>query len=111
MASCQTAANEFLRQFWGALYPRAGDQPAAGNPNAAQRAAKAAKMANFLARTPEKVDALVRQAEEMGADAKRVRVALQPVLNAVERALGVHKARMASRTGGVGAGSRPGTPR
>ena len=76
MASCQTAANEFLRQFWGALYPRAGDQPAAGNPNAAQRAAKAAKMANFLARTPEKVDALVRQAEEMGADAKLARKAL-----------------------------------
>ncbi|KAL1728800.1 hypothetical protein EV714DRAFT_274260 [Schizophyllum commune] len=113
MASCQTAANEFLRQFWGSLYPRAGDQPAAGNPNPAQRAAKAAKMANFLARTPEKVDALVRQAEEMGADAKRVRVALQPVLNAVERALSVHKARMAAWPGGggVGAGSRSGTPR
>ncbi|KAL1743376.1 hypothetical protein HDZ31DRAFT_83465 [Schizophyllum fasciatum] len=113
MASCQTAANEFLRQFWGALYPRAGDQSAPTSANPAQRAAKAAKMAGFLARTPEKVDALVRQAEEMGADAKRVRVALQPVLSAVERALAVHKARLAAGPAGRGGGmgSRPGTPR
>ncbi|TRM69400.1 hypothetical protein BD626DRAFT_393645 [Schizophyllum amplum] len=110
MASCQTAANEFLRQFWGALYPRAGELPMSGGAtNPAQRAAKAAKMAGFLARTPEKVDALVQQAEELGVDAKRVNIAMQPVLNAVERALAVHKARQTAPARGMG--SRPGTPR
>lgn len=76
MTTCQTAANEFLRQFWSAMYPPRSDalQSAGGAPaSAAQRATKVAKMAGYLARTPEKVEALVQRARADGVDSERVR--------------------------------------
>ncbi|KAI6110555.1 hypothetical protein EDD16DRAFT_1836413 [Pisolithus croceorrhizus] len=95
LTTCQTAANEFLRQFWGAMCPPPVDTPFA--PSLAQRSAKAAKMASYLAGTREKVDALVRVAQVEGADGTRVEVAMKPVLEAVERALAFYRAKNPSK--------------
>ena len=72
MAATQTATNEFLRQFWLAIYPPPTDLPAAGAPNAAQKAAKAAKMAGYLERTAEKVDGLRQGAHSLGVDPGKI---------------------------------------
>lgn len=73
MTTCQTAANEFLRQFWSATYPPPVDsQSVLSVATPAQRAAKAAKMIGYLAKTPEKVEALVRMAQQHGLDGSRV---------------------------------------
>ncbi|TFL01569.1 hypothetical protein BDV98DRAFT_612465 [Pterulicium gracile] len=96
MTTCQTAANEFLRQFWSAMYPPRSDalQSAGGAPaSAAQRATKVAKMAGYLARTPEKVEALVQRARADGVDSERVRTAMKPVLDAAERAVVFHQTK------------------
>ena len=74
MTTCQTAANEFLRQFWLAMYPPPNDSQALSVATPAQKAAKAAKMAGYLAKTPEKIDALVAMARKEGADPARVQV-------------------------------------
>lgn len=95
LTTCQTAANEFLRQFWGATCPPPIDTPFAPSP--AQRSAKAAKMARYLTGTREKVDALVRVAQVEGADGTAVEVAMQPVLEAVERALAFYRAKHPSK--------------
>lgn len=95
LTTCQTAANEFLRQFWGAMCPPPVDTPFA--PSLAQRSAKAAKMASYLAGTREKVDALVRVAQVEGADGTSVEVAMKPVLEAVERALAFYRAKNPSK--------------
>ena len=72
MTSCQTAANEFLRQFWSATYPSGYDLSAAVTP--AQKAAKATKMIGYLSKTHEKVEALVRAAQQQGLDANRIEI-------------------------------------
>lgn len=72
MTTCQTAANEFLRQFWLATYPQAGDIPAVASATPAQRATKAAKMISYISKTPEKVHALVQVAQQHGIDPTRV---------------------------------------
>ena len=41
MRTCQTAANEFLRQFWLAIYPPSSDAQTASSSNPALKAAKA----------------------------------------------------------------------
>ncbi|OAX40366.1 hypothetical protein K503DRAFT_864674 [Rhizopogon vinicolor AM-OR11-026] len=91
LTTCQTAANEFLRQFWTALYP----PPAATSSTATpmQNAAKAAKMAGYLSKTREKVEALVRAGQAEGIDPERVKVAMKPLLDAVEHALAFYRAR------------------
>lgn len=73
MSTCQTAANEFLRQFWSSIYPppsQASTPLTEAVKN--QRAAKAAKMAGYLASTHEKVAALIRAAAFEKVDPKRV---------------------------------------
>ena len=72
MISCQTATNEFLRQFWGSMFPQQSDFPTVGSLNAASRAAKAAKMAGYLERTPEKIKAIIQAAEHAGVDRAKV---------------------------------------
>lgn len=72
MTSCQTAANEFLRQFWSATYPPLGDLPNLATATPAQRATKAAKMIGYLSKTHEKVHAIVWTAQQQGLDATRV---------------------------------------
>lgn len=81
LTTCQTAANEFLRQFWVAFYPpqaststptQGSQQPQTHTQQ--QKAAKAAKMAGYLARTREKVDALARAAAQEGVEPARVEV-------------------------------------
>jgi transcription initiation factor TFIIH subunit 1 len=75
MTTCQTAANEFLRQFWSAVCPPPADAHAVGAPpTPAQRTAKAGKMAGYLAKTHDKVDALVRAAQAEGGDPKSVQI-------------------------------------
>lgn len=74
MTTCQTAANEFLRQFWLAIYPPPSELQTASNVSAAQKSAKAAKMIGYLGRTHEKVEALVVTAKKEGVDANRVQV-------------------------------------
>ncbi|KAK0485803.1 hypothetical protein IW261DRAFT_1548835 [Armillaria novae-zelandiae] len=95
MTSCQTAANEFLRQFWSATYPSGYDLSAAVTP--AQKAAKATKMIGYLSKTHEKVEALVRAAQQQGLDANRIEIAMKPVLTAVDRALAFHRNKKVSR--------------
>jgi len=73
MRTCQTAANEFLRQFWSAIYPPAGET-LVGSTTPAQKTAKATRMAGYLTKTPEKVAAIIRAAEMAGAGADRGRV-------------------------------------
>lgn len=72
MASCQTAANEFLRQYWSAVHPPPVDLAAASLPTPAQRTAKAIKMISYLSTVHEKVDALVQMARAHNLDAQRV---------------------------------------
>jgi len=73
MITCQTAANEFLRQFWSAIYPSPVDsQSISSIATPAQRALKAAKMVGYLSRTPEKVEALVRMAQQHGVNGSKV---------------------------------------
>ena len=71
LTTCQTAANEFLRQFWTSIYPSPADLPTPTS-TSAQRSAKAAKMAGYLGKTHEKVDALVRAAVMEGVEGNRV---------------------------------------
>lgn len=114
MTTCQTAANEFLRQFWSATYPPPVDpQSVLSIATPAQRAAKAAKMVGYLAKTSEKVGALVRMAQQHGLDGSRVETArvvllwlrfadlssilfiqaMKPLLNAVDHALNFYRNR------------------
>ncbi|KAG6837512.1 hypothetical protein H0H93_008437 [Arthromyces matolae] len=94
MTTCQTAANEFLRQFWSAMYPPPTDVQTVNSATPAQRATKAAKMIGYLAKTREKVDALVNIAKAHGVDSARVETALKPVLNAVDQAIASHQRKM-----------------
>lgn len=75
MRTCQTAANEFLRQFWTAIYPPVGETTTlGGSTTLAQKTAKATRMAGYLAKTPEKVAAIIRAAEMTGVDRTRVQI-------------------------------------
>jgi transcription initiation factor TFIIH subunit 1 len=80
MRTCQTAANEFLRQFWSAIYPPAGET-LGGPTTVAQKTAKATRMAGYLTKTPEKVAATIRAAEMTGADRVRVQIVCLHVLS------------------------------
>lgn len=71
MRTCQTAANEFLRQFWSAIYPPTGET-LGGPTTLTQKTAKAIRMAGYLTKTPEKVAAIIRAAEMAGVDRGRV---------------------------------------
>ena len=73
MRTCQTAANEFLRQFWSAIYPPVGET-LGGPTTLAQKTAKATRMVGYLTKTPEKVAAIIRAAEIAGVDRTRVQV-------------------------------------
>ncbi|KAH9858787.1 hypothetical protein C2E23DRAFT_909621 [Lenzites betulinus] len=87
MTTCQTAANEFLRQFWLAIYPPPSESQALSVATPAQKAVKAGKMIQYLGKTHEKVEALVRSASQEGVDSARVKVAMKPVLDAVDKAI------------------------
>ncbi|PCH43612.1 hypothetical protein WOLCODRAFT_122269 [Wolfiporia cocos MD-104 SS10] len=93
MTTCQTAANEFLRQFWLSIYPPILEGQTASTATPAQKAAKAAKMIGYLSNTHEKVDALLHTARAEGVDFARVQVAMKPVLDAVDKALAFWRAR------------------
>lgn len=71
MRTCQTAANEFLRQFWAAMAPPVTEAVLAPQ-TPAQRVAKAAKMAAYLSRTHEKVSALVAAGMSQGIDPQKI---------------------------------------
>jgi len=94
MSTCQTAANEFLRQFWLSVYPPPSQLSVPLTETVKiQRASKAAKVIGYLATTREKVTALVRTATQEKVDPKRVEMAMKPVLDAVDKALAFHRAR------------------
>jgi transcription initiation factor TFIIH subunit 1 len=115
MTTCQTAGNEFLRQFWTAVYPPASDLQTLATASPMHKAAKADRMADYLSRTPAKIDALVQAGREEGVDPTRVQLvrkeslashtfqvdsywqALQPLLDAVERALHFYRTRKPPR--------------
>ncbi|KAF8973104.1 hypothetical protein BDZ97DRAFT_1691833 [Flammula alnicola] len=97
MTTCQTAANEFLRQFWLATYPPLGEVETAASPTPAQRAVKAAKMIGYISKTHEKVLALVQTAAQHGIDPTRVESALKPVVQASERALAFYRNKKPSK--------------
>ncbi|KAI0318258.1 hypothetical protein OF83DRAFT_1057189 [Amylostereum chailletii] len=91
MRTCQTAANEFLRQFWSSIYPPTSASLVLQTP--AQKAAKAARMAGYLAKTHEKVSAIVYEAHATGVDRTKVEQAMKPVLDAVDKALAFWQTR------------------
>ncbi|GJJ06326.1 hypothetical protein Clacol_000517 [Clathrus columnatus] len=93
MATCQTAGNEFIRQFWSAVYPSSYETPNQMAASSIYRQAKLDRMAEYIARTPAKVEALVQEARQSGTDPERVQAALRPLLDAVERASGFYRAR------------------
>lgn len=73
MSTCQTAANEFLRHYWHSIYPPPSHSSLPLTETLkGQRAAKAAKMAGYLASTQEKVDAIVKAAQYEKVDPRRV---------------------------------------
>ncbi|TEB30367.1 hypothetical protein FA13DRAFT_1733682 [Coprinellus micaceus] len=96
MTTCQTAANEFLRQYWSATLPQPPELQTAATATPAQRAAKAVKMIGYLAKTPEKVAAIVMQAQSSNVDAAKVEMAMKPVLESVNRAIAYHQTREAA---------------
>ncbi|KAH9040130.1 hypothetical protein EDB85DRAFT_2072294 [Lactarius pseudohatsudake] len=96
MRTCQTAANEFLRQFWSAIYPPVGESTLGGPTTLAQKTAKATRMAGYLTKTSEKVAAIVRAAETAGVDRTRVQTGMQPTLDAAKRALEFWETRKAA---------------
>ncbi|KAI9511168.1 hypothetical protein F5148DRAFT_975611 [Russula earlei] len=106
MRTCQTAANEFLRQFWSAIYPPAGET-LGGPTTLAQKTAKATRMAGYLTKTPEKVAAIIRAAEMAGVDRGRVQTGMQPTLDAVSKALRFWETRKAAPAAGVPGARRP----
>ncbi|KAI0930476.1 hypothetical protein AcW1_009147 [Taiwanofungus camphoratus] len=93
MTTCQTAANEFLRQFWLSIYPPPMEMQTLAAATSAQKAAKASKMVAYLSKTHEKVDALVRAARQEGIDPARVQIGMKPILDAVDHALVFWRAR------------------
>ncbi|KAH9929497.1 uncharacterized protein BXZ73DRAFT_48014 [Epithele typhae] len=99
MTTCQTAANEFLRQFWLAMYPPPNESQALSVATPSQKAAKAAKMAGYLGKTHEKVVALIAAARQESIDAARVQVAMKPILDAVDKALEFWKLKNAKASG------------
>ncbi|KAG2153773.1 uncharacterized protein EDB93DRAFT_1134706 [Suillus bovinus] len=80
-------------QFWTSLYPPPTTTSLGATPS--QNAAKAAKMAGYLSKTREKVEALVRAGQLEGVEPERVEVAMKPLLDAVEHALAFYRARSA----------------
>jgi len=98
MTTCQTAANEFLRQYWSTIHPPLVDLPVVTLPTPAQRAAKATKMIAYLAKTREKVEPLVKIAQQHGVDPSRIETAMKPILNAVDRALAYDRTRKPIRS-------------
>ncbi|KAJ7187986.1 hypothetical protein C8R46DRAFT_933665 [Mycena filopes] len=101
MTICQTATNEFLRQFWASMYPPAAEVQVVAVATPAQRAAKTAKMIGYLAKTQEKVDALVYAGPQHGVDPARIEIAMKPVLNAANRAITFHRTKTAAKPAGV----------
>ncbi|OCB85697.1 hypothetical protein A7U60_g7348 [Sanghuangporus baumii] len=92
MRTCQTAANEFLRQFWSSVVPASGEGPMS-SASPAQKAAKAARMAGYLVKTPEKIQAIIEMARSSGVDAGKIEMAMKPVSTAVEKALQFYQTR------------------
>ncbi|KAF8638041.1 hypothetical protein AX16_010673 [Volvariella volvacea WC 439] len=97
MTTCQTAANEFLRQYWTSIYPPLVELNTIAVATPAQRAAKANKMVAYLAKTPEKVNALIFTAQQNKIDPAPIEAAMKPLLNAVDRALAFHRTRKPTR--------------
>ena len=115
MTTCQTAANEFLRQFWSATYPPPAEFQTVAVTTPAQRAAKAAKMIGYISKMHEKVQAIVQIAQQHGIDPSRVETvsiqspcdrssrfiivfqAMQPILVASNHALAFHRNRTLPR--------------
>ncbi|KAL5507412.1 TFB1 [Sanghuangporus vaninii] len=92
MRTCQTAANEFLRQFWSSVVPASGEGPMS-SASPARKAAKAARMAGYLVKTPEKIQAIIEMARSSGVDAGKIEMAMKPVSTAVEKALQFYQTR------------------
>jgi len=97
MTTCQTAANEFLRQFWSSIYPPPAELQTVAVATPAQKATKAAKMIGYISKTHEKVDALVRAAQRESIDPVRIEIAMKPVLDAVDQALAFYRGRKPPR--------------
>jgi len=92
MSTCQTAANEFLRQFWFSLFPSPHDMRSGSFSRLSeQREAKAAKMISYLQTTCEKVEALYSLARQLSIDPSIVETAMAPLMTSVYRALKVYK--------------------
>jgi len=106
MRTCQTAANEFLRQFWSAIYPPAGET-LVGPSTPAQKTAKATRMVGYLTKTPEKVAAIIKAAEMAGVDRGRVQTGMQPTLDAVSKALEFWEMRKTAPVPGTPGVRRP----
>jgi transcription initiation factor TFIIH subunit 1 len=126
MRTCQTAANEFLRQFWAAIYPPVGET-LGGPTTLAQKTAKATRMAGYLIKTPEKVAAIIKAADMAGVDRGRVQTVclsalsflavvdliikyfqgMQPTMDTVSKALEFWETRKAASGPGAPGARKP----
>jgi len=94
MSTCQTAANEFLRQFWVSLFPAVQDLRSPNfNKFSDQRESKAAKMIAYLQTTREKVKALLALAAQLNIDPVVVETAMQPLMTSVQHAVRFYQQR------------------
>jgi len=85
MKLCEATTNEYLRHFWLAVYPLL-DSPTVAPVK--ERATKAASMIQLLEATSENVTGLVQKAAGNNWDSAKVEQAFQPLLSAVDKALG-----------------------
>ncbi|KIL65942.1 hypothetical protein M378DRAFT_192221 [Amanita muscaria Koide BX008] len=98
MASAQTSANEFLRQYWSSIYPPLTESQNTIISTPSQRTARASKMIGYITHVPENINMLKKTAEQNGIDPRLIETAMKPTLTAVETALAFNRTRRVPRT-------------
>jgi transcription initiation factor TFIIH subunit 1 len=94
LISYHSTTTEFLRQFWSAITPQPledGSMPSTVASQPRERKVKAQRMLTSLQRSLEKVDAIANAAEASlpSTGSERIKAALTPTENAVNKALSV----------------------
>lgn len=94
VTSYHSSTTEFLRQFWSAITPQPledGSMPSTAASQPRERKLKAQRMLTSLQRSAQKVEAISHAAEAglPGSGSERIKAALRPTENAINKALSV----------------------
>lgn len=94
MVSYNSATTEFLRQFWSAITPQLledGTMPTSAASQPRERKVKAQRMLTSLQRNVQKVESLsdLAEARMPGSGSERIKTALTPTENAINKALSI----------------------